>query len=149
MKGIMISDEYTKPHERDYWAQATQIVSLLPEMEPGTDTRLRCHEVARIVGRLLGLPVIDGHYGRVEHSWLYYYVRRGGESGTGYQRLLDVYSVGQFPLVRLIGLEWSLPHADDYSPGYPRGDIREDVIEALLEEVRAQLDESQPQEQGS
>jgi hypothetical protein len=46
---------------------ATRIMAAIPDLK---DRELRCHEVARVVGILLNLRVIDGKYGAVEHSWL-------------------------------------------------------------------------------
>ncbi len=61
---------------------------------------LRCHEVARIVGQLFDLRVVDGNFGGVEHSWL---LLRDTfvVGGTTYRTILDPYAVGRLPLVQL------------------------------------------------
>lgn len=73
--------------DRELLRQAIEIVSLLPE-----DSRLRCHEVARIVGQILKLDVVDGHYGLVQHSWCM----------TPARFVLDPYCVGRLPMVQLV-----------------------------------------------
>lgn len=70
--------------------QAVTIVDCLPHDD--THTKLRCHEVARIVGTILRLDVIDGHYGAVDHSWCL----------TPRKRILDPYCVGRLPQVQLV-----------------------------------------------
>lgn len=73
--------------ELELLRQATEIVGLLPD-----DDRLRCHEVARIVGQVLRLEVLDGHYGIVDHSWCM----------TPNRRIIDPYAVGRLPMVQLV-----------------------------------------------
>ncbi len=74
------------------WSQATAIVEGLPTFEPGGEW-LRCHEIARLVGRRLDLAVEDGFYEiAMEHSWLR---TRGGH-------VLDVYAPARIPPVVLV-----------------------------------------------
>jgi hypothetical protein len=74
------------------WEQATAIVSGLPTFDHG-GAWLRCHEIARLVGRRLGLGVEDGFYEiAMEHSWLR---TRGGH-------VLDVYAPARIPPVVLV-----------------------------------------------
>lgn len=67
--------------------QATRLVGWLPE-------DLRCHEVACALGKILDLPVQHGHYLSIQHSWLW--------ASSDCRWLLDVYSVANFPPVRLV-----------------------------------------------
>ena len=102
---------------------ATQFIDLIPN-----DKRLvhllRCHEVARAVGRIVHLPVQDGDYGvGVEHSWLWF------ENGD----VLDVYATGRLPIVQYVRARHPFrAHRDLYHGGPPRTDIAEDVVEALV-----------------
>lgn len=88
---------------------------------------LRCHELARAVGRLLNLEVVDGRYFAVEHTWLLF---RHGEGA----HILDVYVPGRFPQVQLIHNHWATS-ALRYVPGVRRDDIRKDIIEQLVKEM--------------
>lgn len=101
--------------------RATEVVAGFPDPGRGSEP-WRCHEVARVVGRLLGLPFVDGLYGAVDHSWL---------SLPWWSAILDVYSVGALPLVRLVDLGRGLPHETAYRAGPARTDIREAAIAAL------------------
>lgn len=60
---------------------------------------IRCHELARAVGKLLRLRVVDGYvvetFGIGDHSWLL----------TPAGNILDVYSIAQIPMVQLIHQE--------------------------------------------
>jgi hypothetical protein len=76
---------------------------------------LRCHELARAVGAVLGLEHQDGFYGFVNHTWLWTKKPEWNELNTttrlGFPNILDVYSVGSLPMVRLVdGKHTSLPH---------------------------------------
>lgn len=120
------------PWEVDLLHRAEAIVRDLPDEEvPGT---VRCHELARAVGRILGLPVQDGRFGLSEHSWLW------TEEPRGFQpNLIDVYSVGSLPMVRIVDMKHFLPHNRDYVPGRGRDDIREDVVERLVASALAAI----------
>ncbi|MHA1573147.1 MAG: hypothetical protein ACTSX8_04065 [Alphaproteobacteria bacterium] len=84
--------------------EAQRLVASLPR---DRRSKLRCHELARAVGRVLQLTVVDGKYGVVEHSWL---------SVTD-TVILDVYVPGRAPMVQLLELHWALPHTKGYRPG--------------------------------
>ncbi len=121
--------------------QATEIVAGFPG-EP----ELRCHEVARAVGHLLGLEVQDGKYGIVEHSWLWL-------TPEPHTAILDVYCVGRLPQVQIVDLCGVLPHGprvegrenahDWYATGYEcattsRSDIRHDAVLRLVDSTKPQ-----------
>lgn len=93
---------------------------------------LRCHEVARAVAIIIGLPgppettVVDGMYGAVEHTWI---ELRDGSYGA---IILDVYSPGRFPQVQLLDLHPNLPHSRLYRAGKPCTHVRQNVIDRLV-----------------
>lgn len=123
------------PHERYLWDRATRLVGLVDHAD---FPDLRCHELARAVGRVLELPVQDGYYGFVDHSWLWtrHLERKIGSFGFPhvFPHVLDVYSVGSLPMVRLVdGEHTSLPHVGwAYRPGDPRSDVDERTVDALV-----------------
>ena len=120
---------------------AERIVACLPDEDANGDV-LRCHEVARVVSHFLGLPVMDGYYGPergqmtgVEHSWLYFRpLTDEGDEAIGLN-FLDPYCIGRLPQVQLVHTHWNLPHQDIYKPGYPREDVRDAVVAALIQHV--------------
>lgn len=86
---------------------------------------LRCHEVARVVGKLLHLQVVDGKYGAIEHSWCV----------TPDLHILDVYAVGRMPQVQLAD---PFVIGELYKSGWkqgPREDIREEQVTELIRAV--------------
>lgn len=96
---------------------------------------LRCHEVARAAGRVLGLTVQDGHYGLIEHSWLWTSGPEGFFGSGRYPNILDVYAVGSLPQVRLVDMGHFLPENRAYRfsrLGESREDVREDVVAELV-----------------
>lgn len=111
--------------------QATFAVSLLPDGED-----LRCHEVARAVGSVLSLRVVDGKFGPVEHSWCSLVDMTGSVSQ---QFILDVYAVGRLPVVQLLD---ATSHATAqvralFRPGDVRDDIDTKLVQELQEIIRA------------
>lgn len=90
---------------------------------------LRCHELARAIGRVLKLKHVDGKYGNVEHTWLE--LREWG--------ILDVYCPGRVPQVQLVDAPWMLPESKVYIPGPVRDDIREALVDVLAERFREHL----------
>lgn len=102
MKGIHAKGTFTR-YEQALLAAATKMVAAV--QEPAVTKafpqfrHVRCHELARAVGSLLKLPVVDGialcSNGLVEHSWLL--TRRGPRSN-----ILDVYCVDRLPMVQLV-----------------------------------------------
>ena len=118
----------------DLFQAAEKCVAAIPD--PKDVESLRCHEVARAVGRVLDLDVQDGRYGCVEHSWLW--LER--YPPTPPTCLLDVYCVGRLPMVQLVDINCVLPHwrplqkrsiCSGYYPGEARTDIREAVVRKL------------------
>ena len=111
--------------------RATIFVKRIRDREP----EIRCHELARAVGRVLHLEVQDGYYGYVDHSWLWIsHLEVGHSDRMGLPNILDVYSVGQLPVVRLVDCAHSqLPHAGfAYRPGVFRSDINESLVTKLV-----------------
>ncbi len=105
---------------------------------------LRCHELARAVGKLFDLPHQDGTYSHVDHSWLWtgpierdlaHHVRAGHRGFT--PNVLDVYSVGRLPQVQLIDMHhMGLPHSVSYIVGREREDIDQHIVSALVRAMR-------------
>lgn len=84
----------------------------------------RCHELAHAVAGVLGLQPQDGHFGLVEHSWIWLTpASRPWAPGTYPPNILDVYSVGSLPQVQLVYMRGMLPYAQAYRPGPARTDI--------------------------
>lgn len=125
-------NEVFEPLALDLYERAAALVARLPENEPDSGELLRCHEVARVVGHFLGLPVMDGRYLHVPHSWLYFCNRADQPRRL---RILDPYAVGRLPMVQLLDTEYSIPHDDHYRPDYPRADIRNGVVHALIADL--------------
>lgn len=115
MRGYAATEMFERAEVR-LWERATVLVERVPE-----DWEVRCHELARAVGRLLDLDVVDGKFGAVEHSWLVLPPRH----------VLDVYTPGVVPLVTLRDLHWGLPDTPLYKPGDPRDDIEDKVVDNL------------------
>lgn len=80
---------------------------------------LRCHEVARAVARRLRasgafgpawtVEVVDGRFGRADHTWVEL-------RGPGGEWVLDPYAVGRLPQVQVLGLDRSARTAGGTSP---------------------------------
>ena len=97
---------------------------------------LRCHELARavlsialsdttrgwIVRAARELTVVDGKCGPIEHSWLLF------SDGV----ILDPYAPGRMPAVQIIDAIVGTA----YRPGSPRSDIRQDIVDRLVLEMR-------------
>lgn len=126
------------PESQTYlWEEATQLVGRLPE-----DMTLRCHELARAIGRVLELPVQDGQYGPVEHSWLWLEEApfpEHREQQRCWPNILDVYVPGSLPMVQLVytGIGRRLPQVEAYSMGEARTDIDTECIRKLLAFLRS------------
>ncbi len=104
-------------YELRQWRCATELVQAIPDTQ-----EWRCHEIARAVGHVLGMPVVDGKCGAVEHSWL-----------LCMGNILDVYVPGAVPQVQLLHAYVMLPWGDRYVAGSDRDDIRSDEIRSILE----------------
>lgn len=135
MRGYAELNVFT-PQECDLWLRATALVIRVDEV---VFPDLRCHELARAVGQVLDLPVQDGSYGFVEHSWLWTRPVDNQQLTSlrrrlGFPNVLDVYSVGALPVVRLVdGGCTALPHIGwAYRPGDPRTDVDQAVVDALV-----------------
>jgi hypothetical protein len=117
-------------HDIFLWTRASSLVEKVPE-DIGI---VRCHELARAVGLILNLPHQDGYYGFVDHSWLWTHPVGRTVGRIGFPHVLDVYSVGSMPLVRLVdGRHTSLPHVGwAYRPGNERDDIDQEKVKTLV-----------------
>lgn len=122
--------------ELAFLRKATEIVDRLP-VAPKEWPEIRCHEVARVVGEILYLEVEDGHFGTVDHSWLWTSPVIHGRGR--WPNILDVYAVGSLPMVQLVDMGAMLPHNIAYRPGearkITRTDIRQDVLAWLRESI--------------
>ena len=118
--------------------RAERMVEAIPEMK----IIIRCHELSRAVGRVLGLQNQDERYGFVEHSWLWTKPLLKGRLDELLRMdvpdILDVYSVGQLPMVRLVDARHvQLPHISfAYQPGEPRFDVDEALVRKLAKIMR-------------
>lgn len=112
--------------------RAMQLVDAIPdEMSEG----LRCHELARALGVVLGLKVRDGKYGPVEHSWLL------TEGKDGDHNILDPYVPAHIPQVQLREMNVAfISHPYSYYPT-ARTDIQQDVVDQLVAIFREVPDE--------
>lgn len=125
MRGFSENEVFSKT-EIKLFNEATDIVSILPERDQH-GALLRCHEVARVVGDLLDLEVLDGRYEYgCEHSWCV--IRQMNRGFT----ILDPYTVGRIPPVQLVCVIPTMPNR--YFPEARRRDIKKDVVEYLLRE---------------
>jgi hypothetical protein len=108
-------------HERRVLHQAQTLIARIPD----TFHDVRCHELARAAGLLLDLPYQDGSYGFVDHTWLWTRPLQRTLGRMGFPDILDVYAVGQLPMVRLVACDnVGLPHVGwAYRPGAERDDI--------------------------
>jgi hypothetical protein len=115
-------------NETQCWRRARAAVEAL-DRAYGCDD-LRCHELARAVGMWLGLQVQDGHFGYVEHSWLWTQPldpELGLLVRSRLPNVLDVYVPGELPQVQLVHMHTGLPAA--YRHGELRTDIRKDIVD--------------------
>lgn len=112
------------------WKMATEMVNRLPD--PLESNEIRCHELARAVGQVLGLDHSDGKFGFVEHSWL-----RTCPDVKGRSNILDVYAVGMVPMVMLVDTKHvTLQMRKLYVPAkIPRTDIDEDRVKWLIQQM--------------
>ena len=116
-------------HEMGLLDLATNLVLRAPYEINGNV--VRCHELARVVGEILGLEVQDGRYGFVEHSWLWTAppVFKQDKDKVVLPKILDVYVPGGLPQVQLFDISVAVPMNHTY--GNPRSDIDEDVLKVL------------------
>lgn len=128
MRSYSETDVFTE-RERGLLLKAQFCVEALPDRQG-----LRCHEVARAVGRALGLPVQDGKYGSVDHTWLWTSPLdpQAGERPN----ILDVYVVGRLPQVQLVHYTGILPEWNAYKRTLFRGDIDHALVETLVSTIK-------------
>jgi hypothetical protein len=126
MRSYHRDNHFTK-HAVALFERACELVQLMPDPPEGAEP-WRCHEVARAVGDVLKLRVVDGYCGAVEHSWLV--IPNGAARGV--DAILDVYAAGILPQVLLVDCEGILPYRDVYRPSCARADVRHDAIGTLL-----------------
>ena len=124
--------------ERDFLQQAIELVDAIPN-DIGAD--VRCHELARAIGQYLNLPVQDGKFEAVEHSWLWCRPGWVYASKSNYRDVarnapppvLDVYVPGCLPQVQLVDWAyWGLPYKRVYIPGSERDDVDDAMVSRLL-----------------
>jgi hypothetical protein len=133
VKGYAETEVFSR-RERQLLVEAKRIVRCLPTYDAAGEW-VRCHEVARLVGTMLGLPVVDGSYGMMEHSWLWTHKRESPFDPI--PNVLDCYAVGRLPAVQLVHSSANLPF--EYRRGDPRKDVRKPVMEQLYQAVRSKL----------
>ena len=124
--------------ERQLLERATALVAKVADEVMDGDL-IRCHELARAVGDVLQLPVVDGKFGLVEHSWLLTCRLPDRPTGGFVRRpsILDVYSVGRLPMVQLVCTScWGLTPHQCYTAGEFRRDVKAEVVEHLLCQMR-------------
>jgi|GEM_PF-2787853 len=127
--------EYSERHiftrrELDLLKQAQNLVANAPYLD-GDGEPIRCHELARAVGRVLCLDYADGRYGFVDHTWLW--TESPGDSiPWKLPNVLDVYVPGSLPQVQLVHTDSSgLPPRYYPSKNFDVI-VRHEVIESLI-----------------
>jgi len=110
------------PQEQLLLEQLSVLVARIPEE---IASPIRCHELVRAVGNLYQMQVVDGHYNRTEHSWLY--TRNKPRTAKNY--ILDVYAVGRLPMVQLMDAYY---YRDVYVESQARDDIDHNVVGQIL-----------------
>ena len=123
MKGYAATDMFTSA-ELTLCGKAKGLVHRVPDA-----WEVRCHELARAVGEVLSLEVVDGKFGAVEHSWL------SLDPVAGHRHILDVYTPGCIPMVTLKDLFWGLPDTRNYAEGDARDDIDHEMVSKIVEHV--------------
>lgn len=117
--------------ELDCYRRAVQLVDRIDETV--FEGELRCHEVARAVGKILELPHEDGRYIYADHTWL-------RVTCTVSNAILDVYAVGAMPPVQLLDAFPPLRRNGLYLRKEERTDIRQDIIDTLLQQMTRQTE---------
>jgi hypothetical protein len=111
MIGYAEKEVFTE-RERELWQRATTLVSFAPYYdtgdEPGNEP-VRCHELARAVGKVLDLEHEDGRFGFVEHTWLWTTPCDKKIAPWTLPNVLDVYVPGSMPQVQLVHMATGLP----------------------------------------
>jgi hypothetical protein len=112
---------------------ASRLIESIPD-EFADENKLRCHELARAIGDFFDIPVTDGKYGSIEHSWCW---TRKHQSGDSPRNILDVYAISRLPMVQLVDYGsfgcWAIPNRDLYKCyPFPRNDIKFEIVNALI-----------------
>ena len=120
---------------------ATKLIDWVHDEVVSTYPAWRCHELARAVRKWLfygplnnkameGIHVVDGKFGRVDHSWIAY---RAPEQAMSPLRILDVYCVARLPQVQLIDCYVGTEILGLYKPDHMRRtDIDTQAIDYLV-----------------
>jgi hypothetical protein len=121
------------PEEVALFEKAKRLVGAV---EDDRETRIRSHELARAVGQVLRLPVVDGVYGAVDHSWCLVERTHGPMLRT--TSVLDVYCVGRLPQVQLVDVvDAVLGHRGMYQERARREDIDARRLMEIVAVMRA------------
>lgn len=134
MKGYAECEIFSK-RELKLLQTAQALVRRVPgRVQPRRGVRaqwVRCHELARAIGKILKLEVADGWYGFVEHSWLWTSrsQRIDGQHLGPLPNILDLYVPGRLPQVQLV--HTSATVGLQYRPGSPRDDINDELVAQL------------------
>lgn len=99
--------EVFTPKELSLWQRAVNLVEKVPYELRGES--IRCHELARAVGRVLGLDHEDGKFGFVEHTWLWVEPLDRTIAPWVMPNVIDVYVPGSVPSVQLVHMATGLP----------------------------------------
>jgi hypothetical protein len=110
---------------------AERMVLVAPYLDEETRKPIRCHELARAVGKMLKLPVCDGRFGFVEHSWLWLREPEPELARWNLPKILDVYVPGAIPQCQLVDTATGLPWR--YQWDVPRTDVNERIVTELVE----------------
>jgi len=129
--------EHLDPVAVAAFRKAQRIVEAIPDPAHGEEP-YRCHEVVRVVGEILGLPVVDGMCGTVDHSWLVVPSTSRHSRGA----ILDPYVPGGLPQVAIFDCYEFLPWKDAYRPREPRDDIDHELVMSLKAAVLSRIGEA-------
>lgn len=111
----------------------------IEELEEPEEEKFRCHELARAVGKALGLPHVDGYYEHIQHTWLWTCPLPPPPFGYNQRmpNILDVYVPGGHPQVQLVDFHsilpsrrtyiWTVPMVPDKPP------VNENLVDALAD----------------
>ena len=113
-------------NELELMGKAARYISIIP-----SSIGFRCREVSRAIGYLLNLQVQDGHYGLVEHSWLWL---QPWTWGTHPPSILDPYVIEYVPKVRIVEFNPSI--RDLYNPRKDPYVINQNMVNTLIREMQ-------------
>jgi hypothetical protein len=132
MKSWSVYTGHFSPISLARYEMACKLVAAIPDgIEELEGFKIRCHELARVASLILEVPFVDGRYGAVEHSWLEWVDR------SKHRTILDVYAVGQEPMVQLIHSPIGLLNL--WQAGEFRDDTDFNVVDTLVSIVRDEL----------